>query len=67
MTRQQATPEDSADQTKISECSAKVNRGVNEAFAEAARVAIKNPPSKKKKKGEGKSGKESLGGKCLVM
>ena len=40
------------------ECSAMRNRGVNEAFTEAARVALTVKPARSK---------ESSGGKCTVM
>lgn len=43
------------------ECSAKMNRGVNEAFSEAARVALSATV-----KGEKKSGKRK-GGSCVIL
>lgn len=46
----------------MKECSAMKNRGVNEAFTEAARVALKVQPSKRPGKKDSGSG-----GKCSVM
>lgn len=40
------------------ECSAKMNRGVNEAFSEAARVALS---------ASAKGSKEKSGGSCVLM
>lgn len=45
--------------TTTTECSAMKNRGVNEAFTEAARVALKVQPAKKEA--------GSLKSKCVVM
>ncbi len=46
--------------TVYAECSAMKNRGVNEAFTEAARVALKVQSGKRKDKSD-------LFGKCTVM